>query len=102
MARRGGTMNAASFLLAAIAALALAACGDMSASKGDPERGAQLHDVCLDCHGTGPYKSPERKIKSRDALHKEVARWGDYYNPALSEQDVDDLVAYLDRDFYKF
>jgi mono/diheme cytochrome c family protein len=83
------------------AMLALAGCGD-SPGKGDPVRGAQVHDVCLDCHGTGPYTSPERKIKSRDALRKEVARWGDYYNPALSEQDVDDLVAYLDRDFYKF
>lgn len=83
------------------AMLALAGCGD-SAIKGDPVRGAQIHDVCLDCHGTGPYTSPERKIKSRDALRKEVARWGDYYNPALSDQDIDDLVAYLDKDFYKF
>jgi hypothetical protein len=30
-----------------------------------------------------------------------VARWGDYYNPALSKRDVDDLVAYLNRDFYR-
>ncbi|MBI4996955.1 MAG: hypothetical protein HZA64_12710 [Rhodocyclales bacterium] len=82
--------------------LALAACGDAPAGKGDPVRGAQLHEICLDCHGTGPYISTERKIKSRDALRKEVVRWGDYYNPALSEQDVDDLVAYLDQDFYKF
>ena len=65
-------------------------------------RSAQVHDVCLDCHGTGPYTNPERKIKSRDALRQEVVRWGDYYNPALSAQDVDDLVAYLDKDFYKF
>lgn len=84
------------------AMLALAGCGDNSAGKGDPLRGAQLHEVCLDCHGTGPYTSQERKIKSRDALRKEVARWGDYYHPALSDQDVDDLVAYLDKDFYKF
>lgn len=88
-------------LVCATSALAIAACSD-AASKGDPARGAQLHDICLDCHGTGPYTSPERKIKSRDALRREVARYGDYYHPALSEQDIDDLVAYLERDFYKF
>jgi hypothetical protein len=36
------------------------------------------------------------------ALHDEVVRWGDYYNPALNAQEVDDLVAYLNRDFYRF
>lgn len=77
------------------------ACGE-SPGTGDSVRGAKLHEVCLDCHGTGLYTKPERKIKSRDALRKETARWGDYYNPALSEQDVDDLVAYLDKEFYKF
>jgi len=86
------------FLIAAAAGLA--ACSE--APKGDAVRGATAHEVCLDCHGTGLYASPQRKIKSRDALRKEVQRWGDYYNPALSEQDVDDLVAYLDKDFYKF
>jgi hypothetical protein len=89
---------AALLLIACVATLA--ACSETP--RGDPARGAQLHDICLDCHGTGPYIKPDRKIKSREALRKEVIRWGDYYNPALSEQDVDDLVAYLDRDFYKF
>jgi hypothetical protein len=76
--------------------------GCNAAPKGDAERGVEVHKVCLDCHGTGPYTSSERKIKSIDALHKEVARWGDYYAPALSAQDVDDVTAYLNRDFYKF
>lgn len=88
-------------ILVAGAVLLLAGCGEPPA-KGDAARGAKLHEVCLDCHGTGPYTKPDRKIKSRDALRKETARWGDYYNPALSEQDVDDLVAYLDKEFYKF
>ena len=45
---------------------------------------------------------PQRKIDSLPALRKEVERWGDYYNPALSPQEIDDLVAYLDTQFYKF
>lgn len=82
------------------AAIALAACSE--APRGDPTRGEQIHAVCLDCHGTGLYVSPERKVKSLGDLRKETLRWGDYYAPALSAQDVDDVVAYLDRDFYKF
>jgi hypothetical protein len=28
-------------------------------------------------------------------------RWCNYYNPKFSAQEIDDLVAYLNRDFYK-
>lgn len=69
---------------------------------GDPLRGKQVHAVCMDCHGEGLYASADRKIKSLTALRKEVARWGDYYDPALSLQDNEDVVAYLNTNFYKF
>ena len=90
--------------LAALAAVALmlTGCTASNSSKGDPVRGEKVHAVCLDCHGTGVYTSAERKIKSLPALRKEVARWGDYYSPALSEQDNADVVAYLNTNFYKF
>jgi hypothetical protein len=81
-------------------ALLLAGC--TGAPKGDPVLGMEVHKVCLNCHGTELYTSQNRKIKSLDALRKDVVRWGDYYAPALSEQDVDDITAYLNRDFYKF
>ncbi|MCX8017201.1 MAG: hypothetical protein N2690_04795 [Rhodocyclaceae bacterium] len=83
-----------------LAACLLAACSP--APQGDAERGAQIHAVCLDCHGTGLYVRPDRKVDSLEALKKETLRWGDYYNPALSAQDVEDVVAYLNRDFYRF
>jgi mono/diheme cytochrome c family protein len=88
--------------LAALLTLGLAAAGCSVAGTGDPLRGEQLHAVCLPCHGTSLYTSPQRKIKSLPALHQEVARWGDYYNPALTEQDIDDVTAYLNTHFYKF
>jgi mono/diheme cytochrome c family protein len=88
--------------LAALLALGLTAAGCSATSTGDPARGEQLHAVCLPCHGTSLYTSPQRKIKSLPALHQEVARWGDYYNPALTEQDIDDVTAYLNTHFYKF
>jgi mono/diheme cytochrome c family protein len=88
--------------VAALLTIGLVAAGCSAAGSGDPARGEQLHAVCLPCHGTSLYTSPQRKIKSLPALHQEVARWGDYYNPALTEQDINDVTAYLNTHFYKF
>lgn len=88
-------------VLLLVTVMLLAAC-DGGTIKGDAARGAELHKICLDCHGTELYARPDRKVKSEDGLRKELLRWGDYYNPALTEQDIDDLYAYLNRDFYKF
>jgi hypothetical protein len=43
-----------------------------------------------------------RKLGSLAALRREVVRWSDYYNPKLTKTEVEDLVAYLNRDFYRF
>ncbi len=94
-------MKSALALMAVALAATLGACDD-GAGKGDPVRGEQLHAMCLDCHGTQPYVRPDHKVKSRDDLRRELKRWGDYYNPALTEQDIDDLFAYLNKEFYKF
>ncbi|HWR87189.1 MAG TPA: hypothetical protein VN277_02085 [Acidiferrobacterales bacterium] len=88
--------------LVALFALGAVVTGCSGGGKGDPVRGETIHKVCLECHGTSLYVVPERKIKSLTALRKEVARWGDYYNPVLSEQDVDDVTVYLNTQFYKF
>jgi mono/diheme cytochrome c family protein len=69
---------------------------------GDPVKGETLHQSCLQCHGTELYVPPKRKITSLAALRRETARWGDYYNPKLTKREIEDLVAYLNRDFYRF
>jgi len=93
----------AGLALMALALTLLAGCSAPAPEiKGDPGRGEKLHEVCLDCHGTGLYASAERKIKSLPALRREVARWGDYYSPALTPQDNEDVVVYLNAQFYKF
>lgn len=84
-----------------VAVLATLASGIASAA-GDPFRGSALHESCLGCHGTELYVAPKAKIKSLSALKKEVDRWNDRYNPKFSKQEVEDLVAYLNRDFYRF
>lgn len=94
------SIRAGTALTALLALGSVAGCAE--AVRGDPVRGEQLHAVCLPCHGTSLYTSPQRKITSLPALRQEVARWGDYYNPAFSEKDIDDVTAYLNTHFYRF
>ena len=71
-------------------------------AAGDPARGEKLHQDCLGCHGTELYVPPKAKVKTLAALKKEVQRWNDRMNPKFTTQEVDDIVAWLNRDFYKF
>jgi hypothetical protein len=88
-------------IVVVVGLVTVAACTDPG--QDDPVvRGEEIHKVCLPCHNTTLYVSAQREIKSLPALRQEVARWGDYYNPALSEQEIDDVTAYLNANFYKF
>jgi mono/diheme cytochrome c family protein len=84
---------------AATAVLMLLAGAALAA--GDPVKGAQLHQSCLGCHGTELYVPGRAKAKTLDALRKEVVKWNDRMNPKFTKKEIDDLVAYLDRDFYR-
>lgn len=79
-------------------------CGGPTAgyAAGDPLRGEKLHADCLGCHGAALYVPPRAKIKTPAALKREVERWNDRMNPKFSKRDIEDLLAYLNRDFYKF
>jgi hypothetical protein len=79
--------------------LALAA-GPVIAA-GDAARGAKLHEDCLGCHGTELYIPPKATIKTLSALKKEIDKWNDRMNPKFTKQEVEDLLGYLNHDFYK-
>lgn len=81
-------------------AAGLLAAPALALAAGDPATGERLHRSCLQCHGTEVYV-PGTKIKSLAALRNETVRWGNYYNPKFTGQEIDDLVAYLNRDFYQ-
>ena len=95
------TIRRVAGLIVVVGLVTVAACSEKS--QDDPvARGQEIHKVCLPCHNTTLYVSPQREIKSLPALRQEVARWGDYYDPALSEQDINDVTAYLNAKFYQF
>jgi mono/diheme cytochrome c family protein len=71
-------------------------------AAGDANRGEALHRDCEGCHGTELYVKPRAKVKTLSTLKKEVERWNDRMNPKFTKQETEDLVAYLNRDFYRF
>ncbi len=89
-------------MIATLLSSALLASAAMAYAAGDPVRGEQLHRDCLGCHATELYVLPRAKVKTLAALKKETERWNDRMNPKFTKQEIDDLVAYLNRDFYKF
>jgi len=78
--------------------LALSATTNAEAAKG-----RQLHDKnCMKCHGTEVYTRDKRMVNNRDALTKQVKRCQLNLGLQWFNEDVDAVVQYLDRTFYKF
>ena len=89
-------------LIKALFCVALAGGIPAAQSAGNSVRGESLHQDCLGCHGTELYVPPRAKVKTLAVLKKETLRWNDRMNPKFTAQEVDDIVAWLNRDFYKF
>lgn len=88
--------------IVSILSLALVLAAPVVQAAGDPVRGEQLHQDCLGCHGTELYLPPKAKVKTLAALKKETERWNDRMNPKFTRQEIEDIVAWMNRDFYKF
>ena len=86
--------------LCAVAAILASAAYVSALAAGDPAKGEQLHRACVGCHRTELYSPPRAKVKTLTALKKAVVEWNDRMNPKFTKKEIDDLVAYLNRDFY--
>jgi mono/diheme cytochrome c family protein len=89
-------------VLSSLAAFAVLGVAAPVIAAGDPVKGAKLHDDCLGCHGTELYVPPRAQVKTLAALKKETERWNDRMNPKFTRKEIEDLVAYLNANFYKF
>jgi mono/diheme cytochrome c family protein len=47
-------------------------------------------------------KMGRAQVRDLAGLRRAILRWNDYFNPKLSEQELEDLVAYLNAAYYKF
>ncbi len=82
----------------------------VSNSQADIVNGKELHDSnCTSCHislqggdGTGIYTRENRRIETYPALIKQVKRCRDSMGMPWPQQHIDDVVEYLNTNFYKF
>ncbi|ORU89554.1 MAG: hypothetical protein A6F71_00900 [Cycloclasticus sp. symbiont of Poecilosclerida sp. M] len=69
----------------------------------DINNGRTLHNEnCLSCHTTDKYISKTRKVQDLAALESRVKRCDFSLSTQWFEEDIEDVVAYLNQDFYKF
>ena len=79
-------------------------------AQADINHGKELHDSnCTTCHisiqggdGTGIYTRENRRIESHPALIKQVNRCRDSLGMLWPENHINDVVQYLNTNFYKF
>ena len=85
----------------AIALLSFAATGF---AAGDAENGGKLFAAseCLSCHGTEVFTAPDRKIIDLKALDTQVRLCDSNLNTNWFDTEIHDVVAYLNRQYYKF
>lgn len=90
--------------------LSVAALACSSAWAADIQRGKELHDAnCIRCHasivggnGTAIYTRPDRRIDSLEALNAQVHRCKNSLGVSWPEDQIEDVVAYLNQTFYHF
>ena len=81
-----------------------------TAIASDVNRGKSLHDDnCIECHvsiqggdGSGIYTRADRRIDSLPALRSQVNRCKNSMGVSWPEDQIDDVVAYLNSMYYKF
>ena len=90
-------------LLAATAAL-LAACGTARAQQVvDPERGRALYENhCVVCHTPKVHRRFPPSAIDMEALRFIVKVWVEENRIDWGERDIEDVVQYLDRAYYRF
>ena len=81
----------------------LAALAAVPAQAQDARRGRQLYEThCLSCHYEHVHeRARERsRVRSLDDLQKQVKAWGELTGQAFTQEDLDDIAAYLNESHY--
>jgi mono/diheme cytochrome c family protein len=74
-----------------------------TAAVADAERGKQLHEQqCTKCHGDSVYTRDDRFIDSKAALTKQVKRCSLNVGARWFDEDIKDVVQFLDSSYYHF
>lgn len=84
-------------------ALTLAVLAGNAAAATNPEHGkALLEERCTKCHDSSVYTREDRFITSKEALTKQVSRCSINTGAQWFDEDIADVVDYLNATYYKF
>ena len=71
-------------------------------AAGAPDRGQMLYENhCRGCHVSVVHIRSDRKAASLEAVRWEVARWSSELQLDWRNEEIADVVEYLDREFYR-
>jgi mono/diheme cytochrome c family protein len=70
---------------------------------GDIANGKRLYDAnCTGCHDTSVLSRSDRFVESLDALKEQLVSCSHMANAEFSESETQDLIKYLNDEFYNF
>jgi len=70
---------------------------------GDSVNGKRLYDAnCTGCHDTSVLSRSDRFVQSLDALKVQLSSCSHMANAEFSTSETQDLIKYLNDEFYKF
>ena len=77
--------------------LSSAVYADMSEAK------ELFHEAkCMECHNSGDFKVKQDKVNSFQKLHKTVNKCSYNTNTGWFDDETQDVVRYLNKEYYKF
>jgi mono/diheme cytochrome c family protein len=77
--------------------------GTTAVRAADPAQGKHLVEQhCTRCHGSEPFTRPDRRVSSLQALQKQVRMCQGAQDLDWQDEQIDDVVAYLNDNFYHF
>jgi cytochrome c5 len=66
-------------------------------------RGQSLYENhCMSCHESVVHIRSTKKTRSLQELRTRVMHWAEYLKLCWGREEIDDVVKYLDTQFYKF
>ncbi len=73
-----------------------------AAPQPDAYRGMRLYDAnCGACHSPAMHERDKGKVHNVAELRAQVVRWSEHANHKFTDEEIDDLVAYLNRWHYR-
>jgi mono/diheme cytochrome c family protein len=70
---------------------------------GDTANGKRLYDAnCVECHDSSVFTRKDRHVQSLDELKEQVANCTHMAKKQFSASETEDLLKYLNAEFYHF